>query len=50
MEFCEVKRIWEEYFEDLYNVNTREQVVLMIFREVTTSEQSLLEELRLGAE
>ena len=50
MEFCEVQRIWEEYFEDLYNVNTREQVVLMIFREVTTSEQSLLEELRLRAE
>ena len=50
MEFCEVQRIWEEYFEDLYNVNTREQVVLMIFREVTTLEQSLLEELRLRAE
>ena len=26
MEEVEVRRIWKEYFEDLYNINTQEQI------------------------
>ena len=49
----EVRRIWKEYFEDLYNIyilRNRWQptcVTLMGFGVVTTSEESLLKELRL---
>ena len=51
----EVRRNWREYFEDLYNIYTREQVAatcvaLMGFGEVITSEESQLEELRLRCE
>ena len=47
----EVQRIWKEYFEELYNIDPREQVPIHMcdligFEEVTTSEESLLEELR----
>ena len=35
----EFRIIWKEYFEDLYNIDTQEQV--------TTSEKSQLKELRL---
>ena len=45
----EVRRIWKEYFEGLYNIDTQPRsklystyVALMWFREVTTSEESLL--------
>ena len=49
------RRIWKEYFEDLYNVDVDIQtggsphiyVSLIGFREVTTSEENLLVELRL---
>ena len=34
----EVRKIWKEHFEDLYNIDTQEQVALMAFGEVTTSE------------
>ena len=44
----EVRRVWKEYFEDLYNIDTQEKVALMGFKAVTTSEENLLEELRLG--
>ena len=37
----------KKYFEDMYNVDTQEEMALMGFREVTTSEKNLLEELRL---
>ena len=40
----EVRKIWKEYFEDLYNIC----VALMEFREVTTLKESRLEDLRLG--
>ena len=47
----EVRKIWKEYFEDLYNILRKKLqstcVVLMGFGEVTTSEESQLEELRL---
>ena len=44
--------IWKEYFEDLYNINTQEEVAvymcgLMGLREETTSKESQLEEVRL---
>ena len=42
----ELQRIWKGYFEDLYNIDTQEQVALMGFGNVTTSE-NLLEKLRL---
>ena len=47
-----MRRIWKEYFKDLYNIPTQKQVAvhcvaLMGFREITTLEESLLEELRL---
>ena len=46
------RKIWKEYFEDLYNIDLRKRlqstcVALMAFREVTTLEESRLEELRL---
>ena len=45
----EVRRIWKEYFEGLYNIDTWEQVTVHMlgFGEVTISEESQLEELRL---
>ena len=48
----EVRNIWKEYFEDVYNIDTQKQVestrvALMGFEEVTISEESQLEELRL---
>ena len=44
----EVRKVWKEYFEDLYNIDTQEQVAVQLtFREVTTSEESPFEELRL---
>ena len=44
----EVRGIWKEYFEDMYNIDTQEQVqstcvALMRFREETTSEERNLE-------
>ena len=44
----EVLRIWNDYFEDLYNIKIQEHIAvhmcsLMGFREVTTSEKSQLE-------
>ena len=48
----EVRGIWKKYFEDMYNIDTQEQVqstcvALMRFGEETTSEERNLEELRL---
>ena len=46
----EVRKIWKDYFEDLYNIDLRIQsrcVALMGFGEVTNSEESQLEDLRL---
>ena len=45
-------KIWKDYFEDLYNIDTQEQIAvpiwaLMAFGEVNTSEESQLQELRL---
>ena len=45
-----VRKIWKEYFEVLYNIDTQEEVAavdLMGFGEVTTSEENQLEEPRL---
>ena len=47
----EVRRIWKEYLEDLYNIYTQEQVAVHVlaltgFGDETTSEESQLEELR----
>ena len=47
----EVRKIWKEYFGDLYNIDTSNRlqstcVALMGSGEVTTSEESQLEELR----
>ena len=47
-----MRKIWKKYFEDLLNIDTQEQVVVNIcgfdgIREVTTAEESQLEELRL---
>ena len=44
--------IWKEYFEDLCNIDTQEQVAVHVFDfdgigEVTTMEENLLEELQL---
>ena len=41
----EVRKIWKEYFEDLYNIDTQERleftcVALIEFGDVTTSEES----------
>ena len=40
----EVRRIWKEYFEDLYNIFTQEEVAvyMMGFGEVTTSDDLVL--------
>ena len=43
MEEAEVRMIWNEYYEDLYNIDTQEQVAvqclaLMEFREATLEE------------
>ena len=43
----EVRRIWKEYFEDLYDTDTQEQVAvlmydIMVIIEITTSEESRL--------
>ena len=43
-----VRKIWKEYFEVLYNIDTQEEVAvhmcgLMGFGEVTTSEENQLE-------
>ena len=38
----EVQRIWKDYIEDLYNIDTQEQVALMVFREVPILEESQL--------
>ena len=49
----EVRKIWKEYFFlDLYNIDTQKEVAVTCvaltgFKEVTTSEESQLEELRL---
>ena len=48
----EARKIWKEYFEDLYNIDTQEQDAVhmcgkMGFGQVTTSEESQLKELRL---
>ena len=43
----EARKIWNGYFEDLYNIDTQEEVALMAFREVTISEEIQLEEVRL---
>ena len=49
----EIRSIWKEYFEDLDDlINSQEHVAvhmwaLMGFGELTTSEESLMEELRL---
>ena len=48
----EVRKILKEYCEDLYNIDTQEDaavhiLALMEFGEVTTSEESQLEKLRL---
>ena len=47
MEEAEVRKIWKEYYEDLYNIDTQELVAvtcvaLKEFGEVTTSEESRL--------
>ena len=47
-----VRRIWKKYFEDLYNIDTQEQIAVQMWgfdgiQKVTTSEESQLEELRL---
>ena len=49
LEEAEVRRIWKEYYEDLYNIDTQEQVeftsvALMEFGKATTSEESRLGE------
>ena len=49
----EARKIWKDYFEDLYNIDTQKRLqftyaALMGFREVATSEESQLEELRLS--
>ena len=51
LEGDEVRKIWKDYFEDLYNIGTQSRlqstcVTLMVFREVTTSEESQLGELK----
>ena len=50
----EARKIWKEYFEDLYNIDLYSGTgciphmwLLMGFGEVTTSEERQLEELRL---
>ena len=30
MEDCEIQKIWREYYEDLYNIDTQEQVAVYI--------------------
>ena len=48
----DVRRIWKDYFDAQYIIDTQEQVVVHkcgiegIWRDVTTSEKSQLEELR----
>ena len=47
-----MQRIWKENFEDMYNIETQEQVAVHMcdfdgFGEVTASEENPLEELRL---
>ena len=47
-----MRRIWKEYFENLYNIDSQQQVAVHICRfdrvvEATTSEESRLKELRL---
>ena len=47
-----VRKIWKEYFEDVYNIDIRNQLqstcmALMEFGEVTTSEETQLKKLRL---
>ena len=48
-----MQKIWKEYFEDMYNIDTQEEVAVHmcgfdgIWR-VTTLEESQLEEVRLG--
>ena len=49
LEEAEVRRIWKEYYEYLYNIDTQEQVeftyvALMEFGKATTSEESRLGE------
>ena len=53
LEEAEVRRIWKEYFEDLYNIVLKKRlqstcVALMGFGEATTSEESRLGEQRLS--
>ena len=45
----EVRKTWKENFEGLYNIGTQERVAIhmMGFGEVTTLEESQMEELRL---
>ena len=44
----QARKIWNEYFEDLYNIDIQEKVAVhMGFGEVTISEENQLEELRL---
>ena len=45
VEEAEVQRIWKEYFEDLYNIDTLKKVAskcvpLLGFREATTTEET----------
>ena len=45
LEEVEVQRIWKEYFEDLYNIDTLKKVAskcvpLLGFREATTTEET----------
>ena len=51
LEEIEVRRIWKEYFEDLYKIQRNmlqsTRVALFRFRGVTNSEESRLRELRL---
>ena len=50
----EVRKVWEEYFEDLYNIDTQEEaaVRMCVFDGIRRSnnfgEESQLEELRLS--
>ena len=52
MEEVEVRRIWKEYFQDLYNIDTQEQFAVKFFdfgeawNLLTSSEVSYLGELR----
>ena len=53
LERAEVQRIWKEYYEDLYNIDTQEQVAVQLcgfdgVRRAATSEESQIGEKRLS--